>query len=1162
MTYWSQRALAPSSTRIEDSRTQSVVRPTDFPRILVFDLTARGDGTATGEIKFNYFADWPVENYLQVFFKGGDRLGLIKNGVTSQFFELNTYNALSAIVEDFDPQVILYRPVPDASALHRFAMDTIKTRQEVPLITWVMDDWPARLEVDDQVQFATFNLDWLWLLKHSVRRLSICDQMSSAFKTRYGYEFEAFANGVDPSDWPDRVRNSSDGFVIRYAGALADNMTACSIQRVAEAVENIATDGTDIRLEIKTRPLWKNRQAANFRALKHTHFKTDELSASDYKVWLAGGDAVLIGYNFDADSLRYISLSMANKLPECLASGVPLIAHGPSETATIAYLNGKSCAFVIDTPDVAVVMAGIQKLMLSAEIRESLVAHARTVAFSDHDIHVIRRRFTAVVEEAAREKRSNMNTGNVISRNEQNLGEYSRDSHVRVDETEVVAHLLGNRTGPGRVMLDVGAHFGTSAAYFDNLGWTVHCFEPDPINRQKLVKRFGTHNNVLIDPRAVSDRPAQGVSFFRSEESTGISGLHAFRDTHREDGKVDVTTVGEIITQRRIHHVDFLKIDVEGFDFSVLKGVPWDQVRPDVIECEFEDYKTVPLGHTYKDVALYLREKGYAVYLSEWHPILRYGIQHDWRRLVPFPGEELLSDSWGNIVAFREDPGVDSVSEAFRVIIEKKNPQKAGNTKTSVLTSASVVNGSADRRPLTQPKPITYMSSHSSYERFVLWARGNSLVVNRAGQFAMWCLRKAHRHKVASSVLALAIAMLVVCGFAFPVWSIMAWAAAASLAMAAGLMALIGFVQFIFRRGIEHQISVSAKAIRDGLANEIRASRQAITQSRTEIEQAFASRANSIDVQIQTLHGMSDEHFSAAEKLAEKLSQLEKVQPATNAKAEEALATTATVAELVKSAAVFNMSRFQAFNRTLNEAQIAILISDWAKPLGLDLDSKRVGYLAHRACLLENMMKGRIATSVETIVLRSLIASGTKRGDVSILEIGTLFGIGAAAMYEAAANESDSVHITVIDPLDGYYGTNNRDLLTGAKISEATLRQNWSLAPIPTADFTIIKHMSSDPAALKEARKRSYDILVIDGDHSYEGVKFDFDHYFDLVRPGGYILFDDYDVADWPEIKRYVDSEIEGLPQLSRIGAGFRTAVYQVKNNRPKAKTGQGNDRN
>src|SRR3546814_15144947 len=70
-----------------------------------------------------------------------------------------------------------------------------------------------------------------------------------------------------------------------------------------------------------------------------------------------------------------------------------------------------------------------------------------------------------------------------------------------------------------------------------------------------------------------------------------------------------------------ISRIDFLKIDVEGFDFFVIKGIDWDGVTPDVILWEFEDAKTLPLGYSSRDAYSYLVHKGYQVTISEWHPI-------------------------------------------------------------------------------------------------------------------------------------------------------------------------------------------------------------------------------------------------------------------------------------------------------------------------------------------------------------------------------------------------------------------------------------------------------------------------------------------------------------------------------------------------------------
>lgn len=246
------------------------------------------------------------------------------------------------------------------------------------------------------------------------------------------------------------------------------------------------------------------------------------------------------------------------------------------------------------------------------------------------------------------------------------LIEHPRRAQAHLDETRIIAHLMQDRQGADHIMIDVGAHFGTSASFFEALGWTVCCFEPDPSNRAKLEARFGEHERVSIDVRAVAHKGGETLAFYTSEESTGISGLTQFRDSHQFAHEVTTTTVAEILTENSLDHIDFLKIDVEGFDFNVLKGVPWDTVKPAMIECEYEDAKTVPLGHNWKDIADFLIGHGYAVYISEWHPIIRYGIRHDWRRVVAYPdGPEVESASWGNILAFLDDPGFEAVAAGF-----------------------------------------------------------------------------------------------------------------------------------------------------------------------------------------------------------------------------------------------------------------------------------------------------------------------------------------------------------------------------------------------------------------------------------------------------------------------------------------------------------------
>ena len=61
---------------------------------------------------------------------------------------------------------------------------------------------------------------------------------------------------------------------------------------------------------------------------------------------------------------------------------------------------------------------------------------------------------------------------------------------------------------------------------------------------------------------------------------------------------------------------------------------------------------------------------------------------------------------------------------------------------------------------------------------------------------------------------------------------------------------------------------------------------------------------------------------------------------------------------------------------------------------------------------------------------------------------------------------------------------------------------------------------------------QTLDVLFIDGDHSYEGVKNDFKHYQSIVRPGGLIIFHDI-VEDWKQrFGRQTNKYTGGVPRF------------------------------
>lgn len=647
------RGDAAGPLRLVPAQAPATMVPAKYPRLLMIDSTPLGHLSATGQLKKTFLEGWPRDSFLQVW--GGGRrdasLHSLRIGESVEKSKLRKLSIEEVVQEciEFAPEVIYFRPIDSKLLLDvtRQVLDKLST----PLIIHMMDDWPSRMQRDDPGQFESFDVELRALVRRASIRLSICKAMSDAYGIRYGGKWIALANGADPGKFPAKNWSAreqvSEGrpFVARYMGALADDMTHASVKDVAESVSRLQSR-YPVRFEIFTMDWCREKAERELGVLPGV--KVFGLVAPEqYEQSLTEADALVIAYNFDERSIAYIGCSLANKMPECLASGTPILAYGPAQVATIGYLKEACVAEVVEAKDRQLLDEALQNLITNPDYCRELGARGRSFVSDNLAKGRVQQSFRNVVMEAA----SLGNGGSGVL-----IGPFGRDASAHYDETNCVSELF---SGPmtGSVMIDVGAHHGWALSPFLKKGWRIYAFEPDNDNRKKLLERLKTlplSANVKVDKRAVSDVSRSGLSFYRSEESTGISGLSAFHPTHKSEQTVDTITLAEVLADERIPGIDFLKIDTEGHDLFVLRGFPWDRFRPAVIECEFEDSKTLPLGYGFHDLAGFLMEKGYTVYVSEWHRIIRYGIRHDWRRLARYPCELADDKGWGNLIAFRD----------------------------------------------------------------------------------------------------------------------------------------------------------------------------------------------------------------------------------------------------------------------------------------------------------------------------------------------------------------------------------------------------------------------------------------------------------------------------------------------------------------------------
>lgn len=132
---------------------------------------------------------------------------------------------------------------------------------------------------------------------------------------------------------------------------------------------------------------------------------------------------------------------------------------------------------------------------------------------------------------------------------------------------------------PADVVFDVGANIGQysllASLLVEKTG-CVYAFEPDTEVLQKLRENIGlnTSNNIHVVPKAVASKSERMQFYPASEEKDqDIGSLLPAKGT-RSNASVEVEAISldDFCDANSIDHVDFLKIDAEGFDLEVLKG--------------------------------------------------------------------------------------------------------------------------------------------------------------------------------------------------------------------------------------------------------------------------------------------------------------------------------------------------------------------------------------------------------------------------------------------------------------------------------------------------------------------------------------------------------------------------------------------------------------
>jgi len=150
-----------------------------------------------------------------------------------------------------------------------------------------------------------------------------------------------------------------------------------------------------------------------------------------------------------------------------------------------------------------------------------------------------------------------------------------RDIYLGVYEQHE-REFLRSYVQPGWTCVDIGANIGFYTLLLATLAGPsgrVYAIEASPKNFAQLSRNVALNGLTQCVLTSVAITAKNGaVSFLTSPETNSGWGRIAGGDTGREIISLDGMTFDHFISTQGIHSVDFLKVDIEGHELSLLEG--------------------------------------------------------------------------------------------------------------------------------------------------------------------------------------------------------------------------------------------------------------------------------------------------------------------------------------------------------------------------------------------------------------------------------------------------------------------------------------------------------------------------------------------------------------------------------------------------------------
>ena len=290
-------------------------------------------------------------------------------------------DALESWLDRQKPDCIFVAPGP-GKFLYNFALKIAKARK-IPIVTYLCDEYyfvATPRQLLDRLRLRSLQRKIRQLMDASAHLAVICGQLQRIYGKTFNVPADVLMTGTSYEFAPE-VRETAPPEHISYFGNIRCNRYL-SLAQIGRTLDRINGErGTAYQLKIYTSEKDPEilRTFSPIRSVELCGFLTGKAFDETFH----NARLLLHVEAFDEASIDFVKHSVSTKIADSLASGIPLLAYGPENVASMEHLLENGCALTATNEE------QLEEMLLSAftdaAARQQAARKALEVARRCHD---------------------------------------------------------------------------------------------------------------------------------------------------------------------------------------------------------------------------------------------------------------------------------------------------------------------------------------------------------------------------------------------------------------------------------------------------------------------------------------------------------------------------------------------------------------------------------------------------------------------------------------------------------------------------------------------------------------------------------------------------------------------------------------------------------